>query len=124
MANNRPLFVHRDEGRQLLFRQSTTRAATTVAFEGRIRRGRGLPRAALADGVRAKLQRGKMVLQSRRPVTSKRAVLVSPEFDEGDLHRHCLTRCLDRDDAGNCKGRRSDPQNDFHARTRALLARR
>jgi hypothetical protein len=104
--------------------QSTTCAATTVAVEAAYPQRCGLPRAALEDGVQAKLHRGKIVLESRLPVTSKRAVLVSPEFDEGGLHRRCLARWLDRDEAGNCKGRRSDSQNDFHERIRALLARR
>jgi len=48
-------------------------------LEGRIRSGRGLPRAALADEVRAELQRGKIVLKFRRTRgVEAHAVLVSP----------------------------------------------
>jgi hypothetical protein len=45
-----------------------------------------------------------------------------PEFGEGGPHRHCLTQRFDSGEANNCKSRKSDPQNGFHARTIALLA--
>ena len=119
----------------------------------RIRSGRGLPLAALDDGVRAKLQRGDIVLEFRRTRdVEARAVLVSPydelggrtalerehdkrlaawrrgplawkpEFGEGGLHLHCLTQRFDSGEADNCKSRKRDPQNGFHARTMAFLA--
>lgn len=43
-----------------------------------------------------------------------------PEFGEGSRRRHCLT--FHTGDANNCKSRKSDPQNGFHAPTMALVA--
>jgi hypothetical protein len=41
---------------------------------------------------------------------------------QGRLARHLLSQRFDSGEADNCKSRKSDPQNGFHARTIALLA--
>jgi hypothetical protein len=90
---------------------------------GRIRSGRGLPRRSCrrSSGEAAAWQ-DRFEVSSHPWRRSARRPCFAAEFDEGGLHRHFLPQRFDSGEAGNCKGRKSDPHNGFHARTIALLA--